>query len=341
MADTIGTSRPRLTASPGWQLTKYALYALLVCAALLILLGFITEKFNVGATSTSAVNYEDNTITLSLTSEPPQMDSTRATDMVSGMLLGHIMEGLIRYGPDNEILPGVAESWDMGELSGTFHLRQDAFWSNGTPVTAHDFVFAWQTALNPATASQYAFVLYPIKNGKAINVGEANLDALGAKAIDDFTLSIELEQPTPYFIKLLAFFTYLPINKEFYESREGNYGTNAQDMIYNGPFLMSRWVHDKDARLEQNERYWNNSQTQLHAIEFGYITPDPNTALNLFATGKIVLAGLNAENIERALTERWRIETHSDGSVFLLGIQSSRRTPNLQPKLEKSDTASL
>ena len=336
MTDTIRTSKSRLTASPGWQLTKYAVYALLLCVALLILLGFVTEKFNVGATSTSAVNFEDNTITLSLTSEPPQMDSTRATDMVSGMLLGHIMEGLIRYGPENEILPGVAESWEMGELSGTFHLRKDAYWSNGTPVTAHDFVFAWQTALNPTTASQYAFVLYPIKNGKAINVGDATLDSLGAIAIDDHTLSVELEQPTPYFIKLLAFFTYLPINKEFYESRDGNYGTNARDMIYNGPFLMSRWVHDKDVRLERNALYWNNEETKLDAIEFGYITPDPNTALNLFATGKIVLAGMNAENIERALTERWRIETHSDGSVFYLGFNHRDERPTSNKNLRKA-----
>lgn len=316
---TQGTAAP-VSVSSAWQLAKYGLVGLLFFVLLLALLGWVTSYSAAGTRSTQAVDFATNTITLALSTEPPQLDSTRATDMVSGMLLGHTMEGLLRYGPDNELVPGMAESWDVDENGGTFHLRTDALWSNGTPVTAHDFVFAWQTALNPDTASQYAFILFPIKNATGINEGEIDPGELGAKAIDDHTLEIELEQPTAYFLKLLAFPTYYPINEEFYSSTDGGYGAEAHTLIYNGPFKITKWVHDASLRLEKNELYWNRDQTKLDAIDYAYILSDANATLNLFATNKIVYAGLNSENLDRALRNRWHIKQHNDGSVFFLEI---------------------
>ena len=309
---------------------------MLLMFALLVCLHIVTLRLEIGSDSNAAVDFAKNSITLNLGSEPPQLDSTRSTDMVSGQVLGHVMEGLIRYGPNNEILPGIAESWEVTEQSSTFFLRKDAVWSNGSPVTADDFVFAWQTALKPETASQYAFILYPIKNGEAINTGSASVEELGATAIDDYTLLVELEQPTPYFIKLLAFFTYLPINREFYESRDGKYGTNAEDLIYNGPFLISKWQHGSSLRLDKNADYWNEEEILLDTIEFAYILTDPNSILNLFATEKIVLAGLQAENIERALANRWRIKEHIDGSVFYLGFNHRGDHPTSNRNLRKA-----
>ncbi len=320
MADTY--KETTATASPGsnWQLAKYGLIGILFFVVLLAALGWVTAQLEAGTKSERAVDYATNTITLALSSEPPQLDSTRATDMVSGMLLGHVMEGLLRYGPDNDLIAGMAESWDVGQMGGTFKIRQDAFWSNGTQVTAHDFVFAWRTAVNPETASQYAFILFPIKNAQSINNGEMPLTDLGAKAVDDFTLEVELERPTPYFLKLLAFPTYFPINEEFYNSTDGRYGADAEDLLYNGPFEITRWVHDASIRLDKNETYWNEEQTKLDALDFAYIISDANATLNLFATEKIVYAGLNSENLERALKNRWRIKQHVDGSVFFLEI---------------------
>ena len=312
------------------QLAKYAVIGVVFFTAMLLCMGWITSQSEAATQSTNAVDAASNTISLALSSEPPQMDSTRATDMVSGMLLGHLMEGLLRYNENNELVPGMAESWDVGELGGTFKIRQDAYWSNGTQVTAHDFVFAWKTALLPETASQYAFIIFPIKNAQAINEGNADPSDFGARAIDDFTLEVELERPTPYFLKLLAFFTYLPVNEEFYMSTEGAYGANAKDMIYNGPFAMTRWVHDANIRLEKNDYYWNSDATKLDAIDFAYILSDPNATLNLFATSKIVYAPLNSENMDRALRNRWRIREHIDGSVFFLELnhRSDRLTSN-------------
>lgn len=336
MADAVRAPKSSVSTSSVWQLLKYALLAFLLMFVLLMCLHFVTLRLDIGSESNTAVDFANNSITLNLGSEPPQLDSTRSTDMVSGQVLGHVMEGLIRYGPNNEILPGIAKSWDVSDLSSTFYLRDDAFWSNGTPVTAHDFVFAWQTALDPDTASQYSFILYPLKNGEKINAGDLAVEELGATALDDYTLQVELEQPTPYFIKLLAFFTYLPINREFYESRDGKYGTNAEDLIYNGPFDISKWQHGSRLRLEKSHTYWNKNETLLDAIEFGYIISDPNAILNLFATEKIVLAGLQAENIERALSNRWPIKEHVDGSVFYLGFNHRADRPTSNRNLRKA-----
>ena len=336
MTEAVRIPKSSVSTSSVWQLMKYVFFAFLFMFVLLVCLHIVTLRLDIGSESNAAVDLVNNSISLNLGSEPPQLDSTRSTDMVSGQVLGHVMEGLIRYGPNNEILPGIAESWDVSELSATFYLRTDAVWSNGAPVTADDFVFAWQTALNPETASQYSFILYPLKNGEAINTGEATVEELGATAIDDYTLQVELEQPTPYFIKLLAFFTYLPINREFYESRDGKYGTNAEDLIYNGPFLISKWQHGSSLRLEKNSDYWDEAEIHLDAIDFAYIISDPNAILNLFATEKIVMAGLQAENIERALANRWQIKEHVDGSVFYLGFNHRENRPTSNRNLRKA-----
>ena len=171
--------------------------------------------------------------------EPPQLDSTRATDQVSNFVLGHVMEGLTRYGKTGEIVPGVAESWELGETRAIFHLRADARWADGSPVTAHDFVFAWRTAVDPKTASEYAFILYPVKNAEAIGQGKLPTSALGVRARDDRTLEVELERPTGIFLGLTAFSTYLPLKEAFYRARPGRYAADAEDLLSNGPFVLA------------------------------------------------------------------------------------------------------
>ena len=175
-----------------------------------------------GAThDVGAVDAATRTVTAVLREEPPQLDSTLATDQISGMVLGHVMEGLLRYDEHGRLAPGVAEGWEQHDLTITFRLRADARWSDGRLVTAHDFVFAWQTALDPANASEYAFILFPIRNATAINQGRLPVEELGATAIDDRTLAVQLERPTAYFDKLVAFTTYYPVRRDFYEATAG------------------------------------------------------------------------------------------------------------------------
>jgi len=330
MTSTEGHIKNTDTRGSGAQLAKIALIAIVFLVVLTISLGWLNAMLPSGSVAKHAIDIENNSISLSISQEPPQMNSMRTTDAVSGMLLGHVKEGLIRHGPDNQLLPGVAKSWDLHELGGTFHLRHDAYWSNGTRVTAHDFVFAWQTALKPATASPYSFILYPLKNAEEINKGELDADMLGAVAVDDFTLEVTLARPAPHLLALFAFFTYLPVNQEFYESTDGNYGSDADMMIYNGPFKITSWLHARSLRLEKNELYWASERTKLDAIDFPHMVSDPNTTLNLFATNKIALAGLDLQNIQRALNNRWDIKDHIDGSVWYLtfNLREDRVTAN-------------
>lgn len=313
----------------GSQLFLLALLGVGAFVLLMALLSWASELSGAGGAG-EAVDPATGTITLALSTEPPQLDSTRATDMVSGQILGHVMEGLVRYDEFNQIVPGVAEHWEIGEAEAVFHLREDSRWSDGSPVTAHDFVFAWRKAVEPATASEYAFILYPIKNARAVNEGELPVTAFGATALDDHTLAVRLERPIGYFDKLVAFPTYYPIKQDFYEGRDGRYGADAVDLLYNGPFVIERWVHGAQLRMSRNDAYWDRDRIRLNAIDYAYITSDVNATLNLYKDGKVAIAGLDAETLHDALEQRWKLERFNDGSVFFIEFnhRPSRLTSN-------------
>ena len=315
---SVTSSDDSFAASAGRQLALYAALALAAFILLMMALSWASSRTGTAAGSGDAVDPASGTITLALATEPPQLNSSLATDTVSGMILGHVQEGLLRYDEHNRIVPGVAESWEIREDGATFRLRDSARWSDGKPVTAHDFVFAWRTALDPANASEYAFILYPVKNAEAINRGDLPVQALGVRARGDFLLEVDFERPLAYFDKLTSFPTFLPIREDFHDAMNGAYGADADKMLYNGPFLISRWVHGASLRMERNPHYWNPDRAKLNAIDFAYITSDTNATLNLFKDGKIAYTGLLAENLEDAMQQRWKIHRFMDGSVFYI-----------------------
>jgi len=286
---------------------------LALVAVLLLFVQFIRAQ--VEATS---VDFESQTITIALAQEPPQLNGMKATDAVSIQILSHLMEGLVRYDRRGNIVPGVAERWEMNDEGATFWLRDNAKWSDGKPVTAHDFVFAWQNALDPATASEYAFILYPLKNGELINRGELDPSELGVVAVDDRTLRIEFDRPTGYFVKLTAFTTYFPVRRDFFESRGDRFAAEPDDLLYNGPFRMTQWTHSASLRMVKNENYWDKDSITLNAINADYITADTRARLNLFIDGKIVHTRLDGETYKDALTQKFRIRRFTTGSIFFL-----------------------
>ena len=265
-----------------------------------------------------AVDHAAQTIAIALGEEPPDLNSMRSTDAVSFFVLGHINEGLLRYDRRGRLAPGVAERWEVTAEGATFWLRRDAKWSDGQPVAAADFVFAWRNAVNPQTASQYAYILYPIKNAEAVNRGEKDTAELGVVAVDDFTLRVEFEKPCQYFLSLTAFGTYYPVREDFYTSRGERYAADTGDLLYNGPFKLTRWVHSASLRLEKNEHYWNRDVVQLNVIDIPYITDDPMARLNLFKDEKIAMTGLNSETLKDALRQKYKIRRHLGGAVFYL-----------------------
>jgi oligopeptide transport system substrate-binding protein len=298
------------------QLVWLAAVAVAGLAALLAALGWAVTLTGSGAAG-YALDFEARTVTTSVRNEPPNLDSTRSTDVESYNILHTVMEGLLRYDVNSNLEPGVAERWEIDGTRATFWLRPNARWSDGKPVTAHDFVFAWRRAVDPETASQYAFLMYPVKNGGAINRGEMPLEALGVRAAADLVLEVELENPIAYFHKLTAAQTYFPIREDFFESRNGRYAADAQELLYNGPFRITRWVHGASLRMEKNEQYWEKDKIWLNAIDIAYMTRDANARLNLFQDGRVAdVDYLPGEALDQVLKQRWPLHRYNDGSMW-------------------------
>lgn len=268
---------------------------------------------------TDAVDFQNRSISLALSAEPPDLNSLTSTDSVSGFVLTHVMEGLLRYDEQGNLVAGVAEDWHMDAQGATFRLRKDARWSDGSLVTAHDFVYAWRTALSPVTASEYAFILFPIRNAQAINEGKMAPEALAVRAVDEFTLQVDFHQPCPYFLGLTAFRTLFPVKRSYHQQRLDIYGAEADQMLYNGPFTLQQWVHGASLVMEKNPHYWNRESIALNRINVPYMTADPVVHLNLFRAGNIAMVdGMGSDHLEVALKERLQIKSFLDGAIFYL-----------------------
>jgi oligopeptide transport system substrate-binding protein len=268
------------------------------------------------------VDFATQSVQIALSGEPRSLNSMKGTDVLSIFYVEHVMEGLLRKDARNELAPGVAERWEMNGTKAKFWLRHDAVWSDGKPVTAHDFVFAWRNVVNPATAAEYASIMYPVKNAEAITKGEAPIESLGITALDDFTLEVELEAPTGYFLSLTTFMVFYPAREDFYLAQNGRYFADVQNMIFNGPFMITSWVHGASLRMEKNPTYWNRDIISLNVIDTAYISNDSAARFNLYKDGKLAIengfSGLEAEQLNDALDNRMRIHAHSDGTVFFI-----------------------
>ena len=270
-------------------------------------------------------------VTMAMRGEPPVLDHTIRIDQDSQFVLGHLMEGLVRE-KNGKIIAGIAEKWKIDDKEATFWLRKNAVWSDGSPITAKDFVWTVKVTLDPKTASEYSFIMYPIKNAEAVNKGEKKPEELGVTAVDDYTLKFTFERPTGYFLNLAAFTSYFPIKEEFYKAQKGKYAANAENMLFSGPFKLTKWVHGASLKLEKNDKYWNAKDIKLAGIDIPYITPDNNTIFSLFKNNKIdMVAIMGKDDIPNATKERMKLEKFSDGSVFyaLFNMRDGRITKNL------------
>jgi oligopeptide transport system substrate-binding protein len=278
------------------------------------------------------VDHDKGEISITMTQEPQWLNSVKATDQVSFFVLDHISEGLMTYDIDGKLVGGVAERWELTDEKATFWLREDARWSDGQPVTAHDFVFAWQQVANPANASEYAFLMRAFTNGAAITAGEMPATALGIEALDDRTLVAHLTSPIAYFLELVTFISFRPVREDFYMEQGQAYAADPQHMLSNGPFRLAEWVHGANMRFEKNPMYWNAGAIHLNAINVPYVTEDPNARFNLFMDGRVVLASqLDASASKQALQKRQKMRSFVDGSVFFIEFnhRPQRLTRNL------------
>lgn len=277
--------------------------------------------------------------------EIPSMDSSKSTDTLSSQIIGNTMEGLYRLDKDNKPIPAAAESSTKSEdgKKYTFKLRKDAKWSNGDPVTAKDFVYAWQRLVDPKTAAEYGFIAYSIKNAEAINTGKAEVSTLGAKAVDDYTLEVELETPVPYFLNLTAFVNYYPLNEKVVKEKGDKYGLEADTLVYNGPFVMSEWKHEQGWQLKKNDTYWDKKNVKLEEINFS-VVKEPATNVNLYDSGQIDFTLLTGEFVDKYKAKKDEFGEYLETGTFFLRLNQKRGdqdTPLKSKKLREAIALSI
>ncbi|WP_436894859.1 peptide ABC transporter substrate-binding protein [Mammaliicoccus sciuri] len=243
----------------------------------------------------------DETLDLQINGDIPTMDSAMATDGLSFDMFFQTMEGLYTLDKNDKAIPAVAKGDPKITNDGkkwTINLRDDAKWSNGDPVTAHDFVFAWRKVVDPDTASEYAYILYDIKNAEEINSGDKKPEELGVKAVDDHTLEFELTKSLPYYKELLSFGTFMPQNEKFVKKQGDKYGTTVKTTLYNGPFKMTEWKTDDKVTLEKNDDYWDKDKVKLNKVNYK-VVKEASTAVNLYETNKLDIVDLPAEQVKK------------------------------------------
>ncbi|MCX7920766.1 MAG: peptide ABC transporter substrate-binding protein [Clostridia bacterium] len=230
---------------------------------------------------------EKSTVSATVGPEPETIDPALNTSADGSIYLVHTFEGLTKVGSDGKTIAGAAKEWKISDdgLKYTFTIRDDAKWSDGKPVTAQDFEYAWKRALDPATASDYATQLYYLKNGEEFNQGKAKADDVGVKAKDEKTLEVDLKVPTVYFLDLTNFPTYFPVRKDIIEKYKDKWTQSAESYISNGAYKMTEWKHNAEIVMTLNENYWDKKDIKIKEIHWK-LTDDHAAALNAFESGE-------------------------------------------------------
>ncbi|WOV87668.1 peptide ABC transporter substrate-binding protein [Sporosarcina oncorhynchi] len=252
----------------------------------------------------------DQTINVNIREEPPSMHPGSATDSTSGAVLNQVFEGLMRVNQQEEVEKAMAEDFELSEdgLTYTFKIRKDAKWSNGDPVVAGDFEYAWKWVLDPANAdTDYAYQMYMIKGAEAAKENGGSLDDVGVTAEDDHTLVVELEQPTAYFLDLTAFYTFFPVNAKVVDGKNDWAQEKTDNYVTNGPFLLDSWKHKDKIVLKKNPEYWDADTVKLETINM-FMIMDENTAKQMYDKGELDWLGSPTDSIPLAAIPHYKSE---------------------------------
>ena len=242
-------------------------------------------------------------LTFVLSNIPDGLDPSVTNNSFAQYVLINCFEGLVTYDSTGTLVPGNAESWDISDdgLTYTFHLR-DAKWSNGDAVTAADFVFGWQRAVDPANASEYSYMLSDIGqvvNAAEIIAGEKPVTDLGVTAVDDKTLEVQLNVPVSYFLSLMYFPTFYPVNEAFFNTCKDTFGTSPDTVLSNGAFKLTDYQPAATAfTLEKNPDYYDAAKVALDGLAYQVIK-DSQQALMSYQTGALDMTLLNGEQVDQ------------------------------------------
>ncbi|WP_313343483.1 peptide ABC transporter substrate-binding protein [Sedimentibacter sp.] len=234
----------------------------------------------------------------SLTTDVPTLDPQLMNSIPSATVGFHIFDGLMRN-HIGEIKPGVAEKYEISDdgKTYTFYLRDDAKWSDGVTITAYDFEYALRRLVDPATASDYSFLVTSlIKNAGEINAGNMPVEELGVKALDEKTLVIEINNPTGYFLSMTSMSQLCPVRKDLVEKYGKNFSADADKNVYSGPFIVKEWKHEDRIILEKNPYYWDADAINLDEVHV-LTVPDRMTAVAMYEQGELDQVNVPSEII--------------------------------------------
>lgn len=264
----------------------------------------------------TATGGSGGTLNMRNTMEPTSLNTLLATYAYDFTPINAMIECLYRDDENDVPQPAGAETVDISDdkLVYTFHLREDATWSNGDPVVATDYEFAWQQALNPKVASDYAYMLYFIHNAEPYFNGEVEWSEVGVKVIDDYTLEVTLDNPLPYATDLFAFPTLAPINQKFYEEVGADkYATDAEYFCCNGMYELTEWSHNSEIVFEKREDYWNAAEVGPDKIVYKIIT-DSQAGLNSYLSREIDYTDLDSGEVVQ----------QAEAAGFEVGVKPAR-----------------
>lgn len=271
------------------------------------------------------------------TADIPTLDSTKAHDGIAFTVLNNVNEGLYRQDENNLPIKALATEHEENDdqTVHTFTLR-DANWSNGEPVTAQDFEFAWKRVMKEASPYGFMFVTAGIKNAEAILNEEKDADELGVKALDEKTLEVTLESANPLFLTLLTFPTFLPQSQEYVEEQGDQYALEFDKILYNGPFKLTEWTREQGWKYAKNEEYWDADAVKLDKINV-YVVKDTSTGTNLYETEKVDRVELSSALVDEYKDDENFQTIQESGIIFLrfnhnhpvLGNKDVRRAVNM------------
>lgn len=269
-----------------------------LCVSVVILLSSVF--FLTGCAKSKPAGPAKKILDLGNGAEPKDLDPAIVTGMVEFHIITSLLEGLATIDPkDITPIPAAAESWEISkdQKTYTFHIRQNAKWSNGDDVTSEDFVYSWTRILEPATASEYAYQVWYVRNGKPFNEGKLkDASQLGLASPDSKTLVVTLESPTPFFLSLLNHHALYPVHRKTVEAHGTNW-TRPEHYVSNGPFRLKEWVMNSLITVERNPLYWDAPNVKLDEIRFHPIENDA-TEEKLFRAGQLhVSYGVPLERI--------------------------------------------
>ncbi len=274
----------------------------------------------------------NQTISYPLMQEPVTLDPQIASDPSAVVVVEALFEGLVRVDETGHAYPGVAKSWTANSDSTQFifSLREDAVWSNGEPVTAHDFVFAFQRAVSPSTGSANGPSMYSIKNAELVHNGSLSADQLGVTARDLHTLVVDLEYPYADFPALTATAPFMPCNQAFFEKAEGQYCLEAQLVLGNGPFVMNNryaWKHHESIRLSRSQTYVGDQPVYPSGLVFPIKAYSIQDGFSLLSSGAVDVACISADDLDAAKTLNCQIISFQD-TTWGLCFQTSSEPMN-------------